>query len=63
VQPGAHRVGCGGLAARPTQSVAFCPREEAAQLAERADQAVGVVGVELVVEGELSISSACPTRR
>src|SRR5215208_1779248 len=50
-EPGTHCLAAVGGQPIPQQG-RLLPVEEASQLAECADQAVGVVGVELVVEGQ-----------
>jgi hypothetical protein len=56
-QPGAHRVAAVGRQPVPQQR-RLLPAERPAQLAERADQGVGVVGVDLMEEGELGAAAA-----
>jgi hypothetical protein len=56
-QPGAHRPAAVGGQPVP-QKGRLLPAEEAAQLTQRADQRVGVVGVELMVEGQCRAAPA-----
>ena len=56
-QPGPHQLAAVGGQPVPQQG-RLLPTEKAAQLAERADQRVGVVGVQLVMEGELGATAA-----
>ena len=56
-QPGAHRLAAVGGQPVPQQR-GLLPAEEAAQLAQGLDEGVGVVGVELVVEGQRGAATA-----